>query len=90
MLWGLVNVYLGKEVRLRARDREGSHTECRTGIMSCGIPVDSLPINAEGLEENTYLEEWIQEPTARGKKSLALTTPGVCCSGRWHSNITTI
>jgi hypothetical protein len=60
ILWGLVNVYLDKEVRLPARDHEGSHTECRTGLMSFGIPVDSLPINAEGLEENTYLEEWIQ------------------------------
>lgn len=65
MVWGLVNVYLGKDARLRARDHEGSHAECRTGLMSFGIPVESLPINAEGLENNTYLQEWIEGQISR-------------------------
>ena len=61
MVWGLSMVFLGKAIRLRSRDHEGSHTECRYGLMSYGIPVDQLPINVEGKENYHYLQKWIEE-----------------------------
>ena len=64
MVWGLATIYLGKETRLRSRDHEGSHVECRYGLMSYGIPVSRLPLSIDGVEEHESLENWIEERKA--------------------------
>jgi hypothetical protein len=61
MVWGLATVFVGKYGRLRSRDHEGTHVECRYGLMSYGIPVDAMPIDIDGVEDNSGLLKWIED-----------------------------
>lgn len=61
MVWGVITIFLGKKVRMRARDHEGSHLECRYGLMSYGIPVNSLPITVDGMTDDTRFLKWLEE-----------------------------
>jgi hypothetical protein len=61
MVWGLASVFIGKEARLRARDHEGTHLECRYSLLSYGIPVDSMPITIDGVEDHSNILLWIEE-----------------------------
>lgn len=61
MVWGLATVFIGKEVRLRSRDHEGTNVECRYGLMSYGIPVDDLPVTVDGAEDNSIFVKWVEE-----------------------------
>jgi hypothetical protein len=61
MIWGLATVFVGKEARLRSRDHEGTGVECRYGLMSYGIPVDDMPINIDGVEDNSWFLKWIED-----------------------------
>ena len=72
MVWGLATVFVGKEARLRSRDHEGTHVECRYGLMSYGIPVESMPIDIDGVENNSWFLNWIEE---RRTKEAASNTP---------------
>lgn len=72
MVWGLASVFIGKDARLRARDHEGTHVECRYGLMSYGIPVESMPITVDGDEDNSNILKWIEE---RKGKSIAMMNP---------------
>ena len=64
MVWGLATVFVGKDARLRSRDHEGTHVECRYGLMSYGIPVDAMPINIDGVEDYSWFLNWIEERKA--------------------------
>mmetsp|Transcript_43823 Transcript_43823/g.121870 ORF Transcript_43823/g.121870 Transcript_43823/m.121870 type:complete len:336 (+) Transcript_43823:218-1225(+) len=59
-VWGVIAVFLGKKSRMRARDHEGSHVECRYGLMSYGIPVDALSITVDGFEDNSKFLKWLE------------------------------
>ena len=61
MVWGLASVFIGKKGRLRSRDHEGAHAECRYGLMSYGIPVDAMPVNIDGVEDSSWFLKWIEE-----------------------------
>mmetsp|Transcript_116667 Transcript_116667/g.336977 ORF Transcript_116667/g.336977 Transcript_116667/m.336977 type:complete len:336 (+) Transcript_116667:138-1145(+) len=65
MVYGVITVFLGKKARMRARDHEGSHVECRYGLMSYGIPVDELSVMSDGLEDNSKFNEWLEERTIK-------------------------
>jgi hypothetical protein len=60
-VWGVISVFLGKKARMRARDHEGSHVECRYGLMSYGIPVDALSVKVDGFEDNSKFLKWLEE-----------------------------
>jgi hypothetical protein len=67
MMWGVNMMFLGKAMRLRSRDHEGTHAECRYGLMSYGIPVNHLPMSIDGEESRDTLTTFIEE--RRGKES---------------------
>jgi len=60
-VWGVITVFLGKKARMRARDHEGSHVECRYGLMSYGIPVDALCVMVDGYEDNSKFLKWLEQ-----------------------------
>lgn len=60
-VWGVITVFLGKKARMRARDHEGTHVECRYGLMSYGIPVDALSVMVDGYEDNSKFLKWLEE-----------------------------
>lgn len=60
-VWGVIAVFLGKEARMRARDHEGSHVECRYGLMSYGIPVNALSVMVDGFEDNSKFLKWLED-----------------------------
>jgi hypothetical protein len=52
---------LGKKIRLRARIHDGSPFEVKYSLMTFGIPIDVLPMNAQGeVKTNAHLK-WIQK-----------------------------
>jgi hypothetical protein len=60
-VWGVISLFLGKKARMRARDHEGSHVECRYGLMSYGIPVDALSVNFDGFEDISKFLQWLED-----------------------------
>lgn len=61
MMWGVAMMFIGKAMRLRSRDHEGSHVECRYALMSYGIPVKNLPMSIDGEESRNALTTFIEE-----------------------------
>lgn len=61
MVYGVITVFLGKQARMRARDHEGTHIECRYGLMSYGIPVDDFSVTSDGYEDLSKFQKWIEE-----------------------------
>lgn len=70
-VWGVITVFLGKKARMRARDHEGTHVECRYGLMSYGIPVDALSVMVDGYEDNSKFLKWLEERQTKETNGVA-------------------
>ena len=52
-------IWFGKDIRLRMKRHDGSHTQCRYNLMCHGIPAQELKLNEDGTLKTESHFRWI-------------------------------
>ena len=64
----LLMLQMGRERRVRLRMHYGTHTECRYGLMTFGVPVEGLPLTDDGDIKTTTHMKWIAKRKVKESK----------------------